>query len=238
MASWTPTRPRLTRPLRKLGPERLGLGLADIDREDLAAARLVDAVRDHQRLVDHPPAVADLLDLRVQEHVRVAALQRAGPERVDVLIQRRADPADLAAADPQPEALDELIDPPRRDATHIRLLHHRQQRLLRAPPRLQEAREVAALADLGDLQLDLARARVPAPRPIPVAVRRPILGPALAALGADQLRHLELHHLRRDGLDRLADHVSVLIEQHLLDDLLDRHPVGTGHAAPPLLVEP
>src|SRR4051812_36212982 len=45
----------------------------------------------------------------------------------------------------------------------------------------------------------------------------------------DQLRDLNLHHLPGDGLDRLADHISVLIEQHLLDDLLDRHPVGTGH---------
>src|SRR3954468_8524351 len=30
---------------QKVGPERLGLRLADVDREDLAAARLVDAVR-------------------------------------------------------------------------------------------------------------------------------------------------------------------------------------------------
>jgi hypothetical protein len=60
-------------------------------------------------------------------------------------------------------------------------------------------------------------------------VRRPILRPALAALGADQLGHLEFHHLRRDRPGRLADHVSVLVEQHLPDDLLDRHPVGTGH---------
>ena len=64
-------------------------------------------------------------------------------------------------------------------------------------------------------------------------MRRAVLGPALTALGADQLGDLELHHLARDGLDRFADHVSVLIEQHLLDDLLDRHPVSTGHAAPP-----
>jgi hypothetical protein len=68
-------------------------------------------------------------------------------------------------------------------------------------------------------------------------VRRPILRPPLATLRADQLGNLDLHHLRRDRLDRLADHVSVLIEQHLPDDLLDRHPVGTGHAAPPF-VEP
>src|SRR3954447_19596954 len=95
MASWTPARPRATRPRRKLGPERFGLGLADIDAQDLAAAGLVHAVRDHQRLVDHAPASADLLQLGVQEHVRITALQRPAAERVDVLIQRRADPADL-----------------------------------------------------------------------------------------------------------------------------------------------
>jgi hypothetical protein len=60
-------------------------------------------------------------------------------------------------------------------------------------------------------------------------MRRAVLGPALTQLGADQLGHLDLHHLRHHGLDRLADHVRVLIEQHPLDDLLDRHPVGTGH---------
>jgi hypothetical protein len=60
-------------------------------------------------------------------------------------------------------------------------------------------------------------------------MRRPILRAALTALGADQLADFELHDLRRDRLDRLADHVGVLVEQHLPDDLLDRHPVGTGH---------
>ena len=75
----------------ELGPERLGLGLADIDREDLAPAGLVHAVRDHQRLVDDAAAVADLLDLRVQQQVRVGALQRPRAERLDVLVERRAD---------------------------------------------------------------------------------------------------------------------------------------------------
>jgi hypothetical protein len=69
-------------------------------------------------------------------------------------------------------------------------------------------------------------------------VRRTILGSALAALGADQLRHLELHQLRRDRLHGFADHVGVLIEQHLPDDLLDRHPVGTGRGWRLLSVEP
>ena len=107
---------------QEVGPERLGLGLADIDREDLAPTGLMHAVRDHQRLVDYAPAVADLLDLGVQEQVRVAALQRARAERVDVLIERPADPTDLALAHPQPEALDELVDAPRRHAAHVGLL--------------------------------------------------------------------------------------------------------------------
>jgi hypothetical protein len=66
-------------------------------------------------------------------------------------------------------------------------------------------------------------------------VRRAVIRTALAELGADQLRDLDLHQLRRDGLNRLADHIGVLIEQHPLDDLLDRHPVGTGHAASPFV---
>src|SRR5215217_3932383 len=56
----------------ELGPKRLGLGLADIDGEDLAPPALMHAMRDHQRLVDHAAAVAHLLDLGVQEHVGVA----------------------------------------------------------------------------------------------------------------------------------------------------------------------
>ncbi len=55
-------------------------------------------------------------------------------------------------------------------------------------------------------------------------MRRAVLG-ALAALGADQLGDLGLHQLLRDRPNRLADHVSVLLAQHLPDDLLDRHPV-------------
>ena len=77
---------------KEVGPERLGLGLADIDREDLAAAGLVHAMGDDQRLRHDAAAVADLLDLGVEEQIRVAALERAAPERLDMLIQRRRTP--------------------------------------------------------------------------------------------------------------------------------------------------
>jgi hypothetical protein len=45
-------------------------------------------VGDHQRLGDHATAVTDLLDFGVEEQIRVGALKRPGPERVDVLIER------------------------------------------------------------------------------------------------------------------------------------------------------
>ena len=65
-------------------------------------------------------------------------------------------------------------------------------------------------------------------------MRRAVLG-ALAVLGADQLRHFGLHQLLRDRSHRLTNHVCVLIAQHLPDDLLDRHPVPTGHRRPPFV---
>jgi hypothetical protein len=132
----------------ELAPERLGLRLADIEADDLPPARLMHGVRDHDRLARDAAPVADLLDLGVDEQIRVTPLQRPLSKRRDLLVQQAGDPADLAPADAQPEALDELIDPPRRNAADIGLLHHADQSLLAALARLQEAREVAALTDL------------------------------------------------------------------------------------------
>jgi hypothetical protein len=153
-----------------------------------------------------------------------------------LLIEQARDAADLGLRDPQPEALDELIDAAGGDAADIRLLHDGDQRLLAALPGLQKRREVAALADLRDLQLDLPGPGVPPPGPIAVAMGRAILGP-LTVISADELGHLGLHQLASDRPHGLSDHVAVLLAQHLPDDLLDRHPVPTGHCRPPF-VEP
>ena len=63
-------------------------------------------------------------------------------------------------------------------------------------------------------------------RPVAVAMRRAVLGPALTALRADQRGDLRAPSSppRRPWPPRGSR--PVLIEQHLLDDLLDRHPVG------------
>lgn len=72
--------------------------------------------------------------------------------------------------------------------------HDGDQRLLRAPPRLQEAGEGAAAAQLGNRQVQRPQARVPRPRATPMALRRALLRP-LVALGADLGPHLRFHQL-------------------------------------------
>jgi hypothetical protein len=54
-----------------------------------------------------------------------------------VLVERLEDPADLRLGDPQPEALDELVDAAGRDAADIGLLADPEQRLVGTPARLQ-----------------------------------------------------------------------------------------------------
>src|SRR5439155_15241595 len=203
-------------------------GLADVERDHLSVAGLVHPIGEHERLAYDTAAVPDLLDLGVQPQVRVAALERPVAKRVDLLVEAGADPRDLALRDPQPQRLDHLIDLAGRDAGDVGLLHHTHQRLLAAPARLEEAREVTAAADLRNRQLDLTRARRPRAGPVAVAVRQPLLA-ALTALGADQLRNLHLHQLLHHPGQRLAQEVEPALLEQVADDLLSRHPLRLGH---------
>ena len=93
-----------------------------LDRTDptvsiLVALRLADPDEKLARLGEADPksdeeeaAVADLLDLRVQPQVRVAALERPCPEGFDLLVEAGADPGHVAARDAQAERLDQLAD--------------------------------------------------------------------------------------------------------------------------------
>src|SRR5215216_1581850 len=61
---------------QELCPERLRLALADVEADHLAPSGLVHGVGDHQALALNAAAVADLLDLRVEPQVGIAALER------------------------------------------------------------------------------------------------------------------------------------------------------------------
>src|SRR4051812_38373557 len=80
----------------EVAPEALGLGRADVEADDLAPPGLVDGVRDDDALARDAPAGADLLDLGVDEQIRVAALQRPLAERLHLLVEQPRDPTDLA----------------------------------------------------------------------------------------------------------------------------------------------
>ena len=88
----------------------------------------------------------------------------------------------------------------------VSLLHDRKQCTFVPAPRFQQAREVRALAELGDLQLQGADPGVPLPVSIAIAIGRPTRR-ALVRLGADQVGHLGIHQLLRDWEEPLA-HLS------------------------------
>jgi hypothetical protein len=128
----------------------------------------------------------------------------------------------------QAHLLHQPVDLARGHAVDRGLLDDRDQGLLGPPARLQEAREVAALAELGDGQLDLADPGIPGPWAIPVAVGEAV-GGALTELGADLCDDVGLHQLRGHPGHRLAQHISVLVGQQLVGQLGSGHPGPLGH---------
>jgi hypothetical protein len=208
----------------ELPPERLGLGRTHVQADDLTAAALVDPVGDHQRLVPDPAGLADPFHLGVQPQIRIAALQWPLPEHPHLLVQAPAQPRHLVLAHPgDAELLDQPIHPPGADPVDIGLLHHRDQRLLGPPARLQERREIAAGPQLGDAQLQLTNPGVPGSGPVAVALSHPVWG-ALAKLGADLGGDLGLHQLGDHPGHALAQHISVLAGQQLIGNLGSGHP--------------
>jgi len=96
----------------------------------------------------------------------------------------------------------------------------------------------AAPPELRDRQLELARPRLPRPRPIAIAVRKPLLRRPLTPASADQLADLSLHQLLHDPRQRLAQEVETLTLEQVADDLLSRHPLRLGHRGDSPLVSP
>jgi hypothetical protein len=165
---------------------------------------------------------------RVENHVGTGVVDRPGPERIDVLIQRLADATDLGARDSvDPERLDEVINLAGRHSLDVGLDHHRMQRLLGPSAGLQKAWEVAARGDLGDLELDRADARVPRSCPVAVAVGGSVVGP-LVWQRSDLSRNLSLHEGLGQHLDAFPQDISVVFLEKLAYEGRDVHP-GLGH---------
>ena len=177
--------------------------------DDLPLALGVGGHGDYRRDRDDAAALALLEVGGVQPEIRPLAGKRAVEEGVDAVVDVLAQLADRALADPgQPHRLHQVVHAPGRDAADPGLLDHRHQRLLRRLPGLEEGREVAALPQLRDAQLQAAEPRVQRPVAIAVAVGRAIAG-ALVPTGADQPFHIGLHQQLHHGLGHAAQEVAV-----------------------------
>jgi hypothetical protein len=194
---------------QEVDPEGLGLRHADGHAEHLTPAVGVDRDGDGHCHGDDTSGLAHLHVGGVNPEIGPVAFDRALEEGVHALVDLIAQAAHLTLRDAgHAESLDQLVDAAGRDALDVGLLNYRRQRLLGDPARLQETREVAALPELGDVQLDRPGAGLPDPVAIAVALRQPVRR-ALAIAGAGQTLHLELHQPLGGKADHLAQQISV-----------------------------
>ena len=221
MTRRTPARPRARRLRGEGRPEGAVLAVADREPQDLPVAGGGDPGRDHDRLADHGRALVGLDVRGVEEHVREGDMVEAPlAEGADDRVELAADPAHLALADPGVDAQGphEVVDLAGADAVDVRLHHDRPQGAVDPPPRLEQAGQERALAELGDVQLDVARLGGEQPGPAPVAVGRALVGP-LVPPGADRLRGLGLDELLEHERHRLAHDVDRAARAHGVEQL-------------------
>ena len=194
---------------QKSGPEGLRFGGTDIHAQNLTPTVAVDADGDDDRHRDDPAGLAHLHIGRVDPQIGPVALDRPVEEGLDPFVDLFAEPRDLALGDAaHPHRLDQIVDRAGRDALDVGLLDHGGERLLGHPPRLQEAREVGALPQPGDAQLDRAGARLPVALAIAVALRQTLR--ALLPEGrAGQPADLQLHQALGGKADHLAQQIRI-----------------------------
>lgn len=190
---------------QELGPEHLGLAVADHHSQYLPAAVLGDPGGDHHGAGDDLVLDPGLAVGRVQIDVREAdVVQGPGTERGQLAVQVLADPRDLALGYPgvRAEGLDQVVDRPRGHAVHVSLHDDRVQGLVDAAASLQQGGEEAARPELGDREVQIAG--LGAERLVAVAVakrsaRLGVLVPLRAdpdcGLGLDQLLEHPLGHV-------------------------------------------
>jgi hypothetical protein len=182
-------------------------------------------------------AITDLQVRRVEPEVGIRLIgERAGTERLDLGIERGTHAAHLALGHRgDAEGLDEILHPPRADPDHVRFLHHREEGAFGASPGFEQAREVAAIPDPRDRQVDRADAGIPAPLPVAVAAGQSSLRVSFAMGHAGDLGDLRFHHRLGEHPQAFSQEVHVPVTDRLAYRLEQRHSV-LGHRVLPFVV--
>ena len=202
-------------------PEGAVLGVPDGEPQDLALAVAGHPCGDDDGLGHHRRSLVGLDVGGVEEDVGERDMVEAAlPEVRHDRIEFAADAGDLALGDASLDAQgdDEVVDLARRDAVDVGLHDDRPEGPVDAPAGFEEGWEEAALAELGDVQLDIAGLRGQEARAVAVAVGGALVG-ALVATGTDGLGGLELDELLEDEAHRLAQRVGAITGADRLEQL-------------------
>ena len=177
--------------------------------DNLALTIGVRGHSDYRRDTDDPPALALLEVGGVEPEIGPFALQGAVQEGIHPLVDVLAEPADAAFGDPvQPHGLDEVLDAPGGDTADPGFLDHRDEGFFGGFPRLQEGREVAALAQLGDPELQRTESGVENAVTVAVAIGAPFVGSFMSSR-ADAAFDVGLHQELHNGLGGAAQKIRI-----------------------------
>src|SRR5208283_4124494 len=193
MTSLTPRRPRRAS-LRRNSLQKVSASEGQMSRPSTSRrAVAVDADGDRHGGRDDAAAPPHLQIGRVEPDVGPVALDGPAKEGFDLLVDLLAQPADLAPGDAvHAHGAHEVVDRAGRDAMNVGLLHDRRDGLLGQPARLEKAREVAALAQLRDAQLNRASPRLPIAVAIAVSLSQAVRR-ALAMRRTGAAFNVQLH---------------------------------------------
>ncbi len=209
------------------------LGGGDVQAEDLAVAVGVDADRDQRVHVDDAAALADLLGERVDPDERVrAGVQGPVAKGGDLLVQVLGHRADLGLRQLRhPEGLGELLHSAGGDTEQVGGGDHRDQGLFGPAAALEQpVREVAALPQLGNGELDGPSAGVPLARAVAVAVVDAFVAD-LPVLGVAERVGLRRHERVGERLDHRAQQIGTRRGKVLLGEGVQGQTVRCGHRA-------
>ena len=149
----------------------------------------------------HPPC----LDVRgVEPQIGPVTFKRTVEKSLHPPVDLLAETGDLALGDAaHVHGLDQIVDGPCGNTLDVGFLDHRHQGLLGGATRLQEERQITALAELGDRQGNGAGSGLPGSLAIAIAVVG-TLCVTLAVASAAKPIHLQRHQTVGSKRDQLA----------------------------------
>ena len=220
-------------PPQEVHPERLRFRGANAGTDDLSAPVCIGSNGDYRGHRDDPAALPGPKAGGVEPQIGPLACERAVEEPVDPLIDVLAKPGHCAPGHAgNAHGLHRIIHLAGGHATDPGLLHKGDQRLPRDFARLRKSGEVAAMAQLGNLEVQCAHTGIERTLSIPVppgrAPGRAIVSPFMPSC-TDQAFHIGLHDQMKNVPGRHTHKVALKVALIVLGQKPGKVHAGPGH---------